>query len=242
MAAPDSSPEASLSEILEQLKPAISETGPPNSIGADEQINLEKCCVLCRLTERSVLRILRAFLDEFVNDPPQRLLLRQSRGFCREHTRVLSEMADPLATAILYSDLIATTRERWARSQKKGGRFSLPARRSAEPKFPCPACGEEAAAEQRYAAALAAGLTRASIRTDWETQGVLCVAHTEQVAFFSTSDIAAALYQQQSARLAKLEEELAEIIRKHDYRFRGEPWGPERSAWRRALALLCRPW
>jgi hypothetical protein len=35
-----------------------------------------------------------------------------------------------------------------------------------------------------------------------------------------------------------LHAELAEIIRKHDYRYRDEPWGPEKDAWSRAAAKL----
>ena len=35
--------------------------------------------------------------------------------------------------------------------------------------------------------------------------------------------------------------ELEEFVRKNDYRFRDEPWGGERDAWRRALLRLRKP-
>jgi hypothetical protein len=53
--------------------------------------------------------------------------------------------------------------------------------------------------------------------------------------------VAARLRRREAQRLAALQAELEEIVRKNDYRFRGEPWGPERDAWLRALAKLRRP-
>jgi len=46
---------------------------------------------------------------------------------------------------------------------------------------------------------------------------------------------------QAEATAAALQAELGEIVRKNDYRFRGEPWGSEKDAWLRALQKLKRP-
>jgi len=42
----------------------------------------------------------------------------------------------------------------------------------------------------------------------------------------------------QRARYARLVTELAEICRKHDYRFSHEGWGAEADAWQRAIEVL----
>jgi hypothetical protein len=38
--------------------------------------------------------------------------------------------------------------------------------------------------------------------------------------------------------LERLRDQLSEIVRKHDYRFRDEAYGAEADSWQRALALL----
>jgi hypothetical protein len=43
---------------------------------------------------------------------------------------------------------------------------------------------------------------------------------------------------EEKLRLQRLLEELAEVKRKHDYRFAREPWGEERSAPTRAVAKM----
>jgi len=42
-------------------------------------------------------------------------------------------------------------------------------------------------------------------------------------------------------KLASLYLELAEIIRKNDYRYRGEAFGPEGDAWKRAVVVGSKP-
>src|SRR5690348_1238283 len=69
-------------------------------------------CTLCLLIQRSVTRSLRAFFAEFVNDPGVRVRFRSARGFCREHTPLLSQTGDALGAAILFADLAEETRKR----------------------------------------------------------------------------------------------------------------------------------
>jgi hypothetical protein len=205
-------------------------------------------CALCRRKAQSVQREVRAFLAEYVNDPQVREGWRRAQGFCPEHTPLLAAVGDALAVAILYADLARLIRERWEvvglRLMRPRLLAALRRARSASPTAPCPACAMAAAADARNAAALAQALTEehAEVWEALETGPGLCAAHAAQVIARCPLPIAARLRQQEAGRLAALQAELEEIIRKNDYRFRGEPWGAEKDAWLRALQKLKRPW
>lgn len=194
-------------------------------------------CPICLLTRRSIERQVRAFFTEFVNDPAARVRLRQARGFCSHHTPLLQELGDALAVAILYADLAERTRERWQMERPR--RF--PFGKQPAPLADCPACTAEQDAERRYTQALAAGLERADVWEAVQAGNGLCVAHSEQVMEASSPITSTRLRTLEQSRLEQLQQELEEIIRKNDYRFRGEAWGPERDAWQRALLKLRRP-
>jgi hypothetical protein len=242
---PDSEPsrEATLHEIVEALRSDIE-----TNLTSEKTEVLEarqSACALCRLITRSVERSLRALFAEFVNDPPVRARLRRAQGFCAVHTPLLAALGDSLAVAILYNDLAEATRTRWQAEAAAGGRRGLRVggRRQTPkpPSAPCPACAAEREAEARYTGALAAGLGSADIWTALESGDGLCVAHAGQVMARAKPALAARLRQLETARLAALQAELQAIIRKNDYRFRGEPWGAEKDAWRRALRKITRP-
>ena len=112
------------------------------------------------------------------------------------------------------------------------------------PDAPCPACTAQQEADRRYVRALAAGLEHPTAQTIvWsalKTHAGLCVPHVEQIAAAATPFSAMRLLKVESERLETLQAELEEIIRKNDYRFRGETWGEEKNAWKRALEKLRR--
>lgn len=223
---PDSSLETSLHELLDVLR-------APDA-PADTTVVV---CPVCLLTRRSVERQVRAFFTEFVNDPTARLRFRQSRGFCSGHTPLLLELGDALAVAILYADLTERTRDRWQSEPSRRSLFRKPDAALA----PCPACSAEHESERRYTQALAAGLDRAEVWSCLESGPGLCLAHIEMVLTAASPTVAGRLRELEEKRLAQLQSELEEIIRKNDYRFRGEAWGAERDAWQRALHKLRRP-
>ena len=212
-------------------------------------------CAVCQLTTRSVTRWLRAFLAEYVNDASTRETVRRARGFCAVHTGQLAGLGDALAIAILYSDLARLTRERWDQNSQNPratkswtiflGQWRISKPASASLVTPCPACWAEKEAQTRYVTALADGLSKEGLsKTEvWEAlqanQG-LCVPHIERIMAHATPDATLRLRQLETQRLSDLQAELEEIVRKNDYRFRGEAWGAEKDAWRRALDKLKR--
>lgn len=194
-------------------------------------------------------RWLRTFLAEYVNDPAAREMLRRAQGFCSVHTGGLSNIGEALAISILYADLARLTRERWQQTSQPSHTSFLRRLRAGShltqpPDAPCPACIQQQEADRRYVRALAAGLNHPTAQTTvWnalETDAGLCVPHVAQIVTASDSPVAARVLQLESAKLAALQAELEEIVRKNDYRFRGEAWGEERNAWKRALDKLRR--
>ena len=236
---PASTLDSTLYEIVLALRaPANPETAPNTLSG----------CAICRLTTRSAGRWLRAFVSEYVNDPAVRDTLRRSRGFCAAHTRQLESLGDPLAVAILYSDLARLTRERWEQTAGGTGRQAgksgllgrLRGKTAIAPDAPCPACVAQAEAQSRYVGALAAGLDKAEVKAALDADAGLCAPHIEEICAHSAPDAAHHLRLREIERLSALQSELEEIVHKNDHRFRGEAWGPEKDAWRRALDKLKR--
>lgn len=225
--------EASLQEIQEILKaePESSDSALPPS------------CALCTLVQRSVASYLNFLFAEFVNDIDLRLKFRQARGFCRLHTQAVRAKGDALGIAILYSDLTEQTLTQWKNTlPSKPKMLGFPkSKLLRNTPLPCPACAIEKEANRRYLQALAQGLERTEPREALKKEPRLCVAHFEALIRASKPETATFIHSLAIERMEGLEAELAEFIRKNDYRFRGETWGAERDSWQRALQDLIRP-
>jgi hypothetical protein len=242
---PNAGQEADLADLITALRESGSAVISSQDHGAISSVPgvspLLPDCAICLLTRRSVDRSLRAFFAEFVNDPAVRVEFRKSQGLCAAHTPLLASCGDALAVAILYADLADEVRQRWRSGAAKSKRRAFTSLFAASTPAPCLACVAEADAEKRYTAALARALGKADdIWSILEASSGLCVSHVDQTASLTDSASAARLLDLESRRIVALAAELQEIVRKNDYRFRGEPWGPERDAWRRALLRIRR--
>jgi hypothetical protein len=93
----------------------------------------------------------------------------------------------------------------------------------------------------RVEAPLIAGLLRNfgddEFAVAFEACGGLCRVHLVNTLRAADSPTARTLAARQAASWRRLEAELDEFIRKHDYRFQGEVLEAERDVWRRALRL-----
>ncbi len=200
-------------------------------------------CVVCTAISASVTRALKAFFSEFVNDPDQRYKLRDSGGFCTSHLPAVQSAGDPLSLAIVYADLCDQILDRWkSKSQKRSNRMS-PFGRAKNETAVCPACSLQAEAQTRYTRALAAGISvAADSRLDqFSNRQLLCSFHVDAVAALLPAAARNRFVLTQSSLLEALKAELMEIIRKNDYRYRGEEWGTERDSWLQALSMVTRP-
>ena len=81
-------------------------------------------------------------------------------------------------------------------------------------------------------------ITDAPILAAFESSQGLCFGHLRQVLeHIRSSEKRNALLAIQCDIMQQLRGELAEFIRKNDYRFAGEEFGPEKDAWKRAVKM-----
>ncbi len=196
-------------------------------------------CALCKLVARSVSRSIHTLAAEFVNDTQTRIKLRESRGFCSGHSRLILDHLDPVAVSILYLDLTEVTHDLWSGIRKPVNtpRLFGKAAKAAS----CPPCVTANEASLRFCGALAAALSQADVWNAVESNRWICVSHSELIQKLARPPESQRLRLLEMKNLKNLQAELEEIIRKNDYRFRGEVWGKEKDAWIRAINKLKRP-
>ncbi|TME59880.1 MAG: hypothetical protein E6I59_15180 [Chloroflexi bacterium] len=174
-------------------------------------------CILCRLTGETTRRYLETWKDEMFTDFNERAKLRSSRGFCNTHTWQLVQMGASLPLAQAYRDIITDEIEQL---EKDGGR-----RRQ---RWFHPKNGEE--------------LPDSSFYTLFLSSHGLCLQHFHLSC--TLKPLAASetwlplLRQAQLAIMQRLEAQLSELIRKHDYRYKDEKRGAEMTSWQRAAGLV----
>jgi hypothetical protein len=206
-----------------------------------------RLCGICRFVTATIEQDIDSLFYENVNDPPTRDAIRQAGGFCRYHAATISRQADALGTAIILRDVLNTELKRI-----DGGEFDRPSAGSPLTRLfdrgreagweqemkcrPCPYCDRECEVTELAIDALLDGLADPEFAAIVAASEGLCVAHFH-LAFARRGEhrywekVVAA----QKNALRRLTAELAELARKHDYRFRDEPRGEEMTSWRRAL-------
>jgi hypothetical protein len=211
-------------------------------------------CPLCRLVQAGVQHYLQNLFYESVNDIELRQQLRHSLGFCHEHARLSLEpgVGDALGVSIVYNDILTNLLRRLPEpvppAANEAGFFSrLRSNRSIgaslqgllealAPKVACPACDQREELERIFCPALGGNLADEPLAQALQAGDGLCLPHLQRVAS-EVKDEAGWLILLGStrARLESLQAELAEFVRKNDYRFHGESIGAERDAWQRAV-------
>lgn len=179
-------------------------------------------CALCVLGARAASRYLETMSGELLVDPGVRGQLRAALGFCRPHAHELDATAPRLTVAILHEDWLqraAQELESWSRP-----------RRGRPPAGPCAACAARQQSETELTRVMAAFLDDAELVAAYEQSSGLCLPHTLDLCRQLPEPARQRVIARERERIERLRGELAEVIRKHDYRFRDEPWGEERSA------------
>ncbi len=195
-------------------------------------------CPICLLRDEVVQRYLDSLLYERVNDVGLRQRLLGSRGFCPEHAWALVRSGDSLATAILYKDQIAKALQDVQRAARPV-RAGRPRGLGGVPDTPCPACEISDEAQARYVSMLVRHLHDPEMRAAAERSVFLCLPHlTDALAATRSVEQARTLLDLTETKLTHLHAELAELIRKRDYRFRQEPRGEEQTSWFRAVGQM----
>jgi hypothetical protein len=201
----------------------------------------EPGCAVCRLTLRSVARLLKSVAYEQVNDLELRATLRKRGGFCNAHAyQWLGEAHSVLGTALIYKDVLQTAlRELGSPGGTDSSRMRLlrGRRGHGSEATACPACRAQAEAEARYLDSLLALLASDSaFCAEFGVSEGLCRPHTLAAIRTGRAGVEYILDRSRQALTEQLAD-LDEVIRKEDYRFRHEPrTEAERAAPARAVA------
>ena len=207
-------------------------------------------CPLCRVSLRWGGRFMAAILYEEVTDPHTRGRLKQSFGFCHDHAWQAADVGGTLlGMSIIYRGLLGQIDKALAQaapgSQKSwwkklgGGSGADPGGvPGLSPADPCPACVYLTEMEETALVALTDALPGNQRLREGLSQpnGGLCLPHLRRALGLARNPEAFAFLQESTrTRLATLEAEMDEFIRKYDHRFRKEEWGEERDSWQRAI-------
>ncbi len=216
----------------------------------------QPCCPVCWLSQRAVAQYIRSLFYEHVNDISLREGIRASLGYCQEHTWALRDasLGNALGISIIYHDILTNILRRLPAGgtgsmddrPARGGflrRFASDLQRRAQsfrealmPQAACPACSVRHESAELALGGFARGLKTEQIAQPFPSAHGLCLPHLAQfIPLIDEPRLLDLVLETTRKQLSTLETELAEYIRKNDYRFNKEPWGSEEDAWRRVI-------
>lgn len=178
-------------------------------------------CLFCAYEHHQAKRYLEGIANDGINDPPLRIRLRNKGGFCGRHTKEFVEKARVLSSAILLEAMLSYRLER----SRFGKRPVV---------IDCEACEVEKKTRDNLAKSIKRS-REDKMFLDYLFQAELCVGHLELVCH--------QLPEPSRHRFVdkhyQLLQNLAEVIRKHDYRFVAEGINEEETkSIKEALNLL----
>jgi hypothetical protein len=191
-------------------------------------------CAVCRAVRQSADRYFSWLLYEGANDPEVHARLEAGGAFCAAHAGALAERRDPLATALIYGNLL---RQRLRTLQRGRAARALPS-----PGMDCPACAIERQSAERATAVFAAGLKGGALTAAWQASAGLCWPHFVSARRRLGGRARATLEEVEAGALGRLDAEVQALVDSFDYRSTAERTPQIASAWRRAVdAVVGRP-
>jgi hypothetical protein len=214
-------------------------------------------CPVCRLEQHALERYIDYLLYESVNEVKIREQLRGSLGFCKEHTRLAlnKRHGNALGFAIIYHDVINNILKGLEKGASSVGGRGLSnllkqtpeqanevAKRVVHALTPhkhCIVCHQQEKTLQMINSALVEGLEESQMQEALRASDGLCIPHLKKAFEAANSPIAFdALLSIHREKMERLRDELAEYIRKNDYRYSDEGFGEEGNSWLRAAQML----
>ncbi len=209
-------------------------------------------CPVCTFALAGVERYVESIDYEAVNDPGFRGEIEPAQGFCNRHAVLWLGRAHPLGTALIYDAVLTRLAEPVDHLEPRGrhGFRAVLADRfewrederecAASEVLPieghCPVCKVQHELEQAGVAAVFEGVAAPAFAAAYRASMGLCLPHVRAIFETGEDGVALAVVREVAGQTsATLRRQLAEIVRKHDYRFRSEPAGDERGAVERAV-------
>ncbi len=202
----------------------------------------ESGCPVCRLTAESVHHYLESLMYEYANDPQTHLAVRAARGFCATHAHHTKETirASGIGIAVLYEGLISTLLKEMGEVTPDSGWLQVNrAENALKPEGACPACEHRDTVEDHLLRNLLEYIEEDEFAAGFEQSAGLCLPHLQMALDGSGRTSAKArLIAIQQRLWSRLQGELAEFLRKHDYRYADEALGAEGDSPRRAIEQM----
>ena len=180
-----------------------------------------------------------------------RARLRASHGFCREHAIQAAAVRDALGLSIIYQDILESLKKDMQSAagtpgaatggflRRRSGGDGENVSRHLSSHRACPACAARDEMTDAGLHAFVANISDDAIDQLFRASGGLCLPHLRRALSLSNNAAClSALVEGQSAAIERTTAELAEFIRKHDWRFNKEPVGAEGLAWQRAMSMV----
>lgn len=193
-------------------------------------------CPVCALIDKRIRQSMHGFLYENVNDPTIRNQLSHTLGLCNYHSTMLKNMGDPLAHALIYTDLIQNI----LREMDSHGKLSEYLERDG-----CYFCSIARGCEETYSQAFYEAIADDDFLSQYEKSGMLCVIHLYQSLTLGEKNCRSMvkngvkIIESTKLKYVRILTQLEEIKHKNDYRFADEEWSPgAKDAWKRAVAIL----
>lgn len=215
-------------------------------------------CALCRLLARNADNYIEGVLWELVNDGETRHNLKKSRGYCRDHAWMLVRYGASLGVAVMMEDVLKTLLQvlevanftpqptsslsrvwqKWNPNQTSEATADLVTDLS--PQIPCPVCAQVRVSENYFLEALVKHFMGSDgLDSVYRASVGFCLPHFRlALSQVSDQETFTALVEAQKAIWQRLQTELNEFIRKNDYRYIEESFGPEGNSWLRAIEAI----
>ncbi len=188
-------------------------------------------CPICDLIHNRIQRSMDGFLYESVNDVSIRKKICNSNGFCNYHAYMLMEMGDPLAHALIYSDLLKKAIDNIRGNSSKQNSLY-------QSHNDCIFCKQAKESEDTYIIAFADAFADAEFKEKYIGEGMLCLSHLELIKNLKRRGIDK-IVTITLEKYGSLIDDLSEIKRKNDYRFSSEGWTEqEKAAWKKAVNII----
>jgi hypothetical protein len=199
-------------------------------------------CPICRLTADSVHHYLEALMYEYVNEVPTHLAVRAARGFCPSHAWHIQDQinASALGIAILYEGLVRNMLNDMGEVTPESGRRQITqAANALKSRGPCPACEHRATVEDHLLRNLLDHLDQNEFVEGFRRSAGLCLPHLRLTLEHPAPPAAKALLIASQQQIWwQLQRDLAEFVRKNDYRTIREAMGDEGTSPRRAIEQM----
>jgi hypothetical protein len=194
-------------------------------------------CPICTLIQRVGTQYIEGIYSESLLDPNIRLKLVDSLGLCYEHTwrSIDLKLSDALGHAILFKDLIKDVLNKLKRFELKTGAQLTD---GMDAVASCPVCRIEHETEERVIDSIKSALRTQDFLADFSQSSGICVPHLKPLLRNLDAKQRAIIVEHQYLCLERLQGELAEFIRKSDYRFRDELMGEEGDSYKRAADIM----